>query len=123
MKGLGVRAATVYPAGKGQKWGARCYSHVGRPHGLASFGHVCSPRPWPARVELGLGGRPDCGRRGPRKIVSAHAERGSGGAAQAKLCWALIDVCTHGPSVCERGPRVAGSPVPAKIPSGRVLTV
>lgn len=42
----------------------------GGPDGRAStVGHVCSPRPRPAREELGLGGR-------PRKIVSARAKRG-----------------------------------------------
>lgn len=124
MKGLGIWDAAVLPAGRRQRWELAAIHASGGPTGLASFvRHVCSPRLWPAREELGLGGRPDCGRRGPERSCLRTRGEGVVAAAQAKKSWARIDVCTPGPGVCESGPRVAGSPVPAKAPSRRALTV
>lgn len=124
MKGLGIWDAAVLPAGKRQRWELAAIHAAGGPTGLASFvRHVCSPRLWPAREELGLGGRPDCGQWGPERSCLRTRGKGVVAAAQAKKSWARIDVCTPGPGVCESGPRVAGSPVPAKAPSRRALTV
>lgn len=66
------------PSREGPEMGVLGGIHYpGGPTGLASFvGHVCSPRPRPAWEELGWGGQPSRGRRGPREIVSAPAKRG-----------------------------------------------
>lgn len=62
---------------EGPEMGARRYSRSGRPRrpGLLRRPRLQLP-PRPAREELGWGGRPSRGRRGPRKRVSAGAKRG-----------------------------------------------
>lgn len=82
-------------------------------------GHVCSPRPWPTREELGRGGRLDRGLWAVgESCVSAQGLRlGGCGADDRKL--PRTDVRARRPAAwVTAGPRMAGPPVPAKAPRG-----
>lgn len=114
----------MYQAEKSQKWGLAAIHTLGGPTAWPpSSATSAAPARGPQGRSWGSEGGPTAGAGGRGKLCLRTRSEGVVAAAQAKLCWARIDVCTHGPSVCERGPRVAGSPVPAKTPSGRALTV
>lgn len=114
----------MLPAGKGQSWGWGRLAAVhtpGGPTGLtSSVGHVCSPRPWPAREELGregewTGGRADCGRREPREIVPARRSEGAVATARTEESWPT--------PTSARGPRVAAPRPGPRALRARALTV
>lgn len=79
-----------------------------------------APARGPQGRSWGWEGGPNAGAGGPGKSCLRTRGEGVVAAAQTKKSWARIDVCMHlVRCLCERGPRMAGSPVP----SGRALTV
>lgn len=124
-EGAGVQAAAMLPVGKGQRWRLAAILAPSGPEGASFVGHVCSPRPRPVREELDWGGRPDCRRAGAQENrVDARGARDWDRRSRLRKVGPASTCARSGQVFCgSAGLLVARSPVPAKAPSGRALTV